>query len=339
MYIYICIWIYMYIHIRVYMFLHTCISINIYVCTHAYITIILVVTQMHFRQYVVYVLSVLSVTRVRVGVRMSSIIYAHVSILICKFTHTHTHRAQIRNATFTGQTSGAAPGFVQCNFVALPKEYAFDFMTFCLRNPKPCPLIEGARQIQARTYAQKQTHIRTCTCTQKHTHTLTLTWLVVDVTLRTDAQPDVLDIYRGQFVCVCACVSEGVCDLCVCICMYVFVCACVCTCVCVCQTVQVQLRNAKEQWQKEPCKNSSIFQKSPSYLGNLIIVFSECGSATRKSSGKKSPTKIGIFFQKRPSYSGNLIIVFSECGSAARKSSGQKGPAKIGLFFKRDLAF
>jgi len=90
--------------------------------------------------------------------------------------------------------------------------------------------------------------------------------------------------------------------VCVCICMYVFVCACVCTCVCVCQTVQVQLRNAKEQWQKEPCKNSSIFQKSPSYLRNLIIVF-------------------------------------SECGSAARKSSGQKGPAKIGLFFKRDLAF
>eukprot|EP00277_Geminigera_cryophila_P008736 CAMPEP_0179409684 /NCGR_PEP_ID=MMETSP0799-20121207/2848_1 /TAXON_ID=46947 /ORGANISM="Geminigera cryophila, Strain CCMP2564" /LENGTH=305 /DNA_ID=CAMNT_0021181409 /DNA_START=53 /DNA_END=970 /DNA_ORIENTATION=- len=51
-------------------------------------------------------------------------------------------RAQIRNTAFTGQTSGAAPGFVQCNFVALPKEYAFDFMTFCLRNPKPCPLIE-----------------------------------------------------------------------------------------------------------------------------------------------------------------------------------------------------
>jgi len=165
----------MYIHIRVYMFLHTCISINIYVCTHAYITKILVVTQMHFRQYVVYVLSVLSVTHVRVGVRMSSIIYAHVSILICKFTHTHTHRAQIRNTTFTGQTSGAAPGFVQCNFVALPKEYAFDFMTFCLRNPKPCPLIEGARQTHAHTYAQKQTHthphVRMHSKAHTHAHT------------------------------------------------------------------------------------------------------------------------------------------------------------------------
>ena len=165
----------MYIHICVYMFLYTYMYINIYVCAHAYIIILLVVTQMHFRQYVVYVSGLLSVTRVRVGVRMGSIIYAYILMLVCIFTHTHTHRAQIRNTTFTGQTSGAAPGFVQCNFVALPKEYAFDFMTFCLRNPKPCPLIEGARQIQARTYAQKQTHIRTCTCTQKHTHTLTLT--------------------------------------------------------------------------------------------------------------------------------------------------------------------
>ena len=31
---------------------------------------------------------------------------------------------------------------MQCNFVALPKAYAFDFLAFCLRNPRPCPLIE-----------------------------------------------------------------------------------------------------------------------------------------------------------------------------------------------------
>ena len=33
----------------------------------------------------------------------------------------------------------AAP---QCNFVALPRNVAFDFLVFCLRNPKPCPLVE-----------------------------------------------------------------------------------------------------------------------------------------------------------------------------------------------------
>ena len=38
-------------------------------------------------------------------------------------------------------TSGRAPGFVQANVVILPKAYAFDFVTFCLRNPKFCPLL------------------------------------------------------------------------------------------------------------------------------------------------------------------------------------------------------
>lgn len=51
-------------------------------------------------------------------------------------------RRSVRTGAFTGQTSGVAAGFVQCNFVALPKQYAFDFLAFCLRNPVSCPLIE-----------------------------------------------------------------------------------------------------------------------------------------------------------------------------------------------------
>jgi uncharacterized protein YcsI (UPF0317 family) len=31
---------------------------------------------------------------------------------------------------------------VQANFVAVPRSFAFDFLLFCLRNPRPCPLIE-----------------------------------------------------------------------------------------------------------------------------------------------------------------------------------------------------
>src|SRR5690606_33708000 len=41
-----------------------------------------------------------------------------------------------------GQTSGLAPGFTQANLVILPREQAFDFLLFCQRNPKPCPLLE-----------------------------------------------------------------------------------------------------------------------------------------------------------------------------------------------------
>lgn len=33
-------------------------------------------------------------------------------------------------------------GFVQANLVAVPEKYAFDFLLFCQRNQKPCPLLE-----------------------------------------------------------------------------------------------------------------------------------------------------------------------------------------------------
>jgi uncharacterized protein YcsI (UPF0317 family) len=51
-------------------------------------------------------------------------------------------RARIRDNDHTGATSGLAPGFVQANLVVLPGEYAFDFLKFCVRNPKPCPILE-----------------------------------------------------------------------------------------------------------------------------------------------------------------------------------------------------
>ena len=50
-------------------------------------------------------------------------------------------RQACRSGAFAGQTSGLAPGFVQANLVALPKEYAFDFLTFAMQNPKACPLL------------------------------------------------------------------------------------------------------------------------------------------------------------------------------------------------------
>ncbi len=51
-------------------------------------------------------------------------------------------REAIRNNRFNGQTSGHASGYVQANLVVLPKSWAFDFLLFAQRNPKPCPLIE-----------------------------------------------------------------------------------------------------------------------------------------------------------------------------------------------------
>ena len=50
-------------------------------------------------------------------------------------------RQNIRQGIFTQPTAGAAPGFVQANLVVLPQSLAADFMLFCQRNPKPCPLL------------------------------------------------------------------------------------------------------------------------------------------------------------------------------------------------------
>ncbi|BCU80951.1 UPF0317 protein YcsI [Polycladomyces abyssicola] len=51
-------------------------------------------------------------------------------------------RRAIRSGEWTRPTAGLAPGILQANLVVLPKRYAYDFLLFCVRNPKPCPLIE-----------------------------------------------------------------------------------------------------------------------------------------------------------------------------------------------------
>jgi uncharacterized protein YcsI (UPF0317 family) len=51
-------------------------------------------------------------------------------------------RTRIREGEHSGPTSGIARGYVQANLVILPSDYAFDFLKFCVRNPKPCPILE-----------------------------------------------------------------------------------------------------------------------------------------------------------------------------------------------------
>ena len=53
----------------------------------------------------------------------------------------HEIRGRCRTADFTQQTSGLAPGYVQCNIVILPAGDAAHFESFCTLNPKPCPLL------------------------------------------------------------------------------------------------------------------------------------------------------------------------------------------------------
>lgn len=56
-----------------------------------------------------------------------------------KMTPAELRRA-IRKGDYTGHTAGLAPGFLQCNLVILPLEYADDFRAFANANPRSCPL-------------------------------------------------------------------------------------------------------------------------------------------------------------------------------------------------------
>lgn len=51
-------------------------------------------------------------------------------------------RLAMRRGEWTGPTVYKIPGHVQCNLVVLPKADAYEFLLYCQRNPRPCPLID-----------------------------------------------------------------------------------------------------------------------------------------------------------------------------------------------------
>jgi len=51
-------------------------------------------------------------------------------------------RLMIRRGEWKGPTSGLALGYAQANLVVIKKDFAYDFLLFAQRNPKPCPLLE-----------------------------------------------------------------------------------------------------------------------------------------------------------------------------------------------------
>jgi uncharacterized protein YcsI (UPF0317 family) len=53
----------------------------------------------------------------------------------------HLFRQQVRSKRFTGPTAGHCGEFAQANLAIIPSVYAEDFLRFCVRNPKACPLL------------------------------------------------------------------------------------------------------------------------------------------------------------------------------------------------------
>lgn len=54
-------------------------------------------------------------------------------------------RLAARSRTYTTQTSGVAPTYLQANMIVLPSRYATDFRLLCQRNPVPCPLLAESK--------------------------------------------------------------------------------------------------------------------------------------------------------------------------------------------------
>jgi uncharacterized protein YcsI (UPF0317 family) len=51
-------------------------------------------------------------------------------------------RHACRAGTFDLPTAGHGGGHIQANLMIVPQADAFDFLLFCQRNPRPCPLVE-----------------------------------------------------------------------------------------------------------------------------------------------------------------------------------------------------
>nr|WP_232820716.1 putative hydro-lyase [Thalassobius sp. I31.1] len=53
-------------------------------------------------------------------------------------------RLKFRTQGYSGPTSGFCDGFLQCNLMVLPEQFAQSFEEYCLLNPVSCPLVSHA---------------------------------------------------------------------------------------------------------------------------------------------------------------------------------------------------
>lgn len=58
-------------------------------------------------------------------------------------------------------TAGVAPGMTQANMIALPRDWAWDFLLYAQRNPKPCPVLDVIEAGEHRTVLAEGADVRT----------------------------------------------------------------------------------------------------------------------------------------------------------------------------------
>ena len=65
-----------------------------------------------------------------------------VQVPVIDLTDPRAVRTAVRVGAFRGHTAALAPRFAQANLAVLPRDRAGDFLAFCERNPKPCPVLD-----------------------------------------------------------------------------------------------------------------------------------------------------------------------------------------------------
>lgn len=56
--------------------------------------------------------------------------------------HPRDFRQACREGRYAGTTRGVALGYLQCNLVVLREAYAYEFLLYCQRNQRACPVLE-----------------------------------------------------------------------------------------------------------------------------------------------------------------------------------------------------
>lgn len=100
-------------------------------------------------------------------------------------------RVMVREGRWRLPTTGVAMGHAQMNLVILPERYAFDFLLFCQRNPKPCPVIEVLEKGWYLTsFSAKEADIRTDIPAYN---------IYIDGSLQ-ETQQDIINVWASDFI-------------------------------------------------------------------------------------------------------------------------------------------
>ncbi|MEJ7138463.1 putative hydro-lyase [Amphibiibacter pelophylacis] len=94
-------------------------------------------------------------------------------------------------------TAGVAPGLTQANMIALPRDWAYDFLLYAQRNPKPCPVLDVSDAGAYRTVLAPQADLRTDLPLYRVWRDGRLDAEVPDATALWDEHPDLVTFLIG----------------------------------------------------------------------------------------------------------------------------------------------